>query len=173
MDISWPEAANPAHPWGAQQALAWAILAALLCVAVVADLRTRRIPNRLVAAGALSALAQQALLPPGLHPAMGPFYGTPGVWMGGLAAALMLVVGAALWRLGLWGAGDANWLAVLAGHAGPSLVWPLLFWTLMAGGVLALVWKAASKPNPMPYAVAIAAGELALIVSSVLTPPDG
>ena len=173
MDTPLPEAVNLAHPWGAAQAVAWAILAALLFAAVVADLRTRRIPNRLVAAGALSAMAQQALLPLGPHPAVGPLYGTPGVFMGGMAAALMLATGALLWRIGLWGAGDAKWLAVLAGHAGPDWVWPLLCWTLLAGGVLALVWKLASRPNPMPYAVAIAAGELALIVSSMATPPDG
>ena len=63
--------------------------------------------------------------------------------MGGMAAALMLALGALLWRIGLWGAGDAKWLAVLAGHAGPDGVWPLLCWTLLAGGVLALVWKLA------------------------------
>ncbi|MFM8510107.1 MAG: prepilin peptidase [Betaproteobacteria bacterium] len=155
MDFPSPEALDLAHPWRAHQAVAWVVLAALLFAAVVADLRTRRIPNRLVAAGALSAMAQQALLPLGPHPAVGPLYGSPGVLMGGMAAALMLAIGVLLWRVGLWGAGDAKWLAVLAGHAGPDWVWPLLCWTLLAGGVLALVWKLASRPNPMPYALSI------------------
>ncbi|NBO76831.1 MAG: hypothetical protein EBV28_07480 [Betaproteobacteria bacterium] len=160
------DSASLAHAWPAAQTVAWATLAVLLLCSMWADLQTRRISNRLVAAGAASAVAQQLLLPPGLHPAIGPAYGTPGVLMGAMAAALMLAATAALWRLGLWGAGDAKWLTVLAAHSGPALVWPLLWWTVVAGGVLALVWKAMNWRKPMPYALAITAGELALVASA-------
>ena len=153
--------------------LAWATLGALLLAAVITDLAHRRIPNRLVAAGAASAALQQLLLPHGEHPAIGPSFGTPGLWAGALAAVLMLLVAMLLWRLGLWGAGDAKWLAVLAAHAGPAQVGPLLLFTLMAGGLLAVGWKLARQASPMPYAVAIAGGEVALIVMAGELPSTG
>lgn len=144
---------------------AWALLGALLVTALITDLRRRQIPNRLIAAGAASALLQQLLLPTGTHPALAPHFGTPGLLAGAAAAALMLVVAGLLWRVGLWGAGDAKWLTVLAAHSGPAQVMPLLLFTLMAGGALALYWRATRRPNPMPYALAIAGGELALIAT--------
>lgn len=152
---------------------AWAALGALLLLAVITDLRHRQIPNRLVAAGALSAVLQQVFLPMGQHPAMAPHYGTPGLLAGTVAAALMLLMAGLLWRVGLWGAGDAKWLTVLAAHSAPSQVMPLLLFTLMAGGVLALHWRATRRPNPMPYALAIAGGELALVAAARLEAPSG
>ena len=74
-----------------------------------------------------------------------------------------------LWRLGFWGAGDAKWLTVLAAHAGPAEVGSLLLYTALAGGLLALAWKAARRTDRMPYALAIAAGEVALIASLAAT----
>jgi len=128
------------------------------------DLLQRRIPNRLVALGGLSAASQQALLPLGQHPAASLQPGTPGLLAGAAAAVLMLLLAAALWRLGVWGAGDAKWLTVLAAHAGPDLVLPLLLLTALSGGALAVVWSWARKPNPMPYALAIAAGQVLLML---------
>ena len=153
--------------------LALAALCALLAAGAAMDLKQRRIPNRLVMLGALSALLQQALLPHGLHPAAWTQAGTPGLAAGAIAAALMLLAAGSLWRLGLWGAGDAKWLTVLAAHSGPALVPALLLLTAMAGGVLALYWKATRRPNPMPYAVAIAGGELALIGTLAVQPSTG
>ena len=134
----------------------------LLAVAAV-DCRGRRIPNRWVGVGALHALACQALLPVGTHPASALHAGTPGVLSGLAAALLMLAAAGTLWRLGLWGAGDAKWLTVTAAHAGPALVPLQLLLTAVAGGLLALGWMAARRRDRMPYAVAIAAGEFGLM----------
>lgn len=153
--------------------LALAALCGLLAFAAATDLKQRRIPNRLVMLGALSALLQQALLPQGLHPAAWTQAGTPGVASGALAAVLMLLAAGSLWRLGLWGAGDAKWLTVLAAHSGPALVPALLLWTAIAGGVLALYWKVTQRPNPMPYALAIAGGELVLMGTLAVPPSTG
>ncbi len=153
--------------------LAWTTLSALLLMAMATDLRSRRIPNHLVGAGVVSAVLQQLLLPTGPHPAMGPAFGTPGLWAGAMAAALMLLVASLLWRVGLWGAGDAKWLTVMAAHAGPAQVMPLLMFTLMAGGLLAGAWKLARRPNPMPYALAISGGEVALVMAARAGPASG
>lgn len=152
--------------------LAWLSLAALLLMAVASDIRSRRIPNRLVGAGIASAVLQQLLLPTGSHPAMGPPYGTPGLLAGVMAALLMLAAASLLWRLGLWGAGDAKWLTVMAAHAGPTQVMPLLMFTLMAGGLLALAWTLMRRPGPMPYALAISGGEVALVMAAHTGPPN-
>lgn len=152
--------------------LAWFTLAALLLVAAACDIRSRRIPNRLVGAGVVSAVVQQLMLPAGSHPAIGPTFGTPGLLAGAMAALLMLAAASLLWRLGLWGAGDAKWLTVMAAHAGSNLVMPLLMFTLLAGGLLALAWTLMRRPSPMPYALAIAGGELALVMAAHTGPPS-
>lgn len=158
----WTTAAQVTAPWPT----IWGIAAVVALVLTAAgwDLLQRRIPNRLVALGGLSAASQQALLPLGQHPAASLQPGTPGLLAGAAAAVLMLLVAAALWRLGVWGAGDAKWLTVLAAHAGPDLVLPLLLLTALSGGALAVVWSWARKPNPMPYALAIAAGQVLLML---------
>lgn len=145
--------------------MAWALLPliVLLVAAAATDCASRRIPHRLIAWGALSAVVSQAALPAGLHPLAALDPGTPGLLSGLAAAALMLVLSYALWRVGLFGAGDAKWLTVTAAHAGPALVPAQLLLTAVAGGVLALIWKAARRQDSMPYAVAIAAGQFALM----------
>ncbi len=161
----------PTHlaPWACATALA--VIGVLLASAVFTDLRERRIPNALVALGAASATLQQGLLPMGLHPASLTHPGTPGLVSGALAALMMVALAGLLWRMGLWGAGDAKWLTVLAAHTGPALVIPTLLLTAMAGGLLALWWKARRHRSPMPYAVAIAGGELSLMAAMAYAAP--
>lgn len=148
-------------------------LIALVISAAVWDVRERRIPNPLVVLGGISAVTQQALLPLGQHPASGLHAGTPGLLSGVMAALLMLMAAGTLWRLGVWGAGDAKWLTVLAAHASPGLVLPLLVLTALCGGVLALIWWGARLPNPMPYALAIAAGQFLLMAHLSNAPASG
>lgn len=162
---------NAIAPW--LNVIGLTILTALMVLAVRSDLRQRRIPNRLVAWGGLSALSQQALLPWGQHPAAVLHPGTPGLMAGATAAVVMLLVAAALWRLGVWGAGDAKWLTVLAAHSGPDLVLPLLLLTALSGGVLAGVWALARWPGPLPYAVAITAGQTLLMLYLARPPTTG
>lgn len=155
-------------------------LLGLLLAASATDLRTRRIPNLLVATGALFGLGLQATWPAGrgLFEPSAP--GAIGLSAALLATVVLLAAGMALWRAGLFGAGDAKLLAAVGPYIGPAGVLPMLLYTLVAGGVLALVasawrkrplWLAARSSTPfaaspittprLPYALAIAAGALA------------
>ena len=162
-------------------------LLALLLAASVTDVRTRRIPNALVVTGALLGLGLQAAWPAGrgLFEVSSP--GAIGVSAALLGATVLLAAGVVLWRTGLFGAGDAKLLAAVGPYVGPAGVLPVLFYTLVAGGVLALVaaalrhgqaWRATRPPATsaaglgapvrLPYALAIAAGALAHVGPGVL-----
>ena len=160
--------------------IGWGALLALLVAAGAADLRTRRIPNLLVTAGALLGLGLQATLPAGrgLFEPSAP--GGIGIGAALLAMVVLLAVGMLLWRAGLFGAGDAKLLAAVGPYVGLTGVLPVLLYTLLAGGVVALVaslWRHARQwiaptvpaaaypsglaPSRLPYALAIAAGAVA------------
>jgi prepilin peptidase CpaA len=108
--------------------LAFAALAAGVIGATVVDLRTRRIPNVLTAALAAVGLGIAAA-------------GLNVVSVG--AAALGLVVGLALMLpghvLGATGAGDVKLMAAVGSLMGPLLVVKAVLFTLVAGGVLAVM----------------------------------
>lgn len=168
--------------------IGWAALLALLVAAGASDLRTRRIPNLLVTAGALLGLGLQATLPAGrgLFEPSAP--GAIGIGAALLAMVVLLAVGMLLWRARLFGAGDAKLLAAVGPYVGLTGVLPVLLYTLLAGGVVALVaslwrharqWPAGGRiaptaptaptapypsglaPSRLPYALAIAAGAVA------------
>jgi hypothetical protein len=92
---------------------------------------------------------------------------------GGLGAAgaalgllLALAAGLALWRARLFGAGDAELLAAVGAFTGAAGVLPVLLWSLLAGGVLAVcvavpAMLRGTTPRPMPYALALAGGTFA------------
>jgi len=153
-----------------------AALAALLAVACVSDLRTRRIPNVLVlvtaAIGIVFALAGND-------------------WLGGLArAGGGMLTGLGIWfpffAFGMLGAGDVKLFAASATFLGARAAVEGALFTALFGGVLAAVymistsgWLATAfrvghaahqpmllrqEPNThgrrLPYALAIAAGVL-------------
>jgi prepilin peptidase CpaA len=130
-----------------------AVLAALLAAAVWHDLRTRRIPNRLVLGGALAGLAFQTLLAPGAGLFTTPF-GALGLLDGlaglGLGLALLLP----MYMLGAMGAGDVKLMAMCGAFLGPRDMLGAALLTLIAGGVLAL-------------AVAVGSGRLAQVLSNL------
>lgn len=105
--------------------LAAAVTAGAACLA---DVRTRRIPNRLTLGSAATAML--------FHGATG---GLPGLGqaIGGWSVGLALFLPFFLLR-GL-GAGDVKLLAALGAWLGPSLVLWTGLYTAIAGGVLALV----------------------------------
>jgi len=132
-----------------------AILAAMLIVAVVGDLRTRTIPNWLNAAIALCAI---------------PFW-----WFSGLSlwpdvalhiavAALVFAIFALAFHLGAMGGGDVKLIAAIALWLSPVAVIKLLVIMSLAGGVLTLAmlvrhkWAKSAAPLEIPYGVAIALG---------------
>jgi prepilin peptidase CpaA len=154
--------------------LSWVALLSALFAACVWDWRQRRIPNWLVLAALGTGVALQVLLPAGqgLFSVAAP--GGLGLVAALRAVGLMFVAGLVLWRLGLFGAGDAKLLMAVAVFAGPQGVLPLLVLTLGCGGVLALATIAArgrlipsaehgsmnESPGRIPYSLAIASGSV-------------
>jgi prepilin peptidase CpaA len=130
-----------------------AALAGLLTAAVWHDVRTRRIPNRLVLGGAVAGLAFQALLPAGAGLFAAPF-GALGLLDGlaglGLGLALLLP----MYMLGAMGAGDVKLMAMCGAFLGPRDVLGAALLTLIAGGVLGL-------------AVALGSGRLGQVLSNL------
>lgn len=108
-------------------AASFAVLAAGLAVAVVTDVRSRRIPNwltaTLAAAGFILAFTHFGSVSPG-HAALGLLLGL----------GLMLpghVIGAT-------GAGDVKLMAAVGAIVGPGLAVSAFLFTAVAGGILAL-----------------------------------
>ncbi|NIA67212.1 hypothetical protein HBA54_01245 [Pelagibius litoralis] len=143
--------------------------AGLLIMAAASDCRNLTVPNRF-------SLALLALYPSFVVAAGG------GVdWSGGLIyAAAAFSLGFVFFAFRFCGGADVKLFAAVTLWAGPTLFLPMLFYTAIAGGLLAVaLWvrhkmmRAAtpaafffvtSDPSfgkqPMPYAVAISAGGL-------------
>jgi len=116
-------------------------LFALLAAAVFHDVRARRIPNAVVFPGMLAALALHALVPAGA----GLFAPQPGGLgllsaLGGLGLGLAILMPMYVFRL--MGAGDVKLLAMVGAFVGAGQILFVGLATLLAGGVLALVFAA-------------------------------
>jgi len=112
-------------------ALAWTLVA-LLIVAIATDLRSRRIPNALVALGLGLALGWRLLMPGSpIGEALLTFFQGSGA---GLLALMPLYL------LRACGAGDVKLMAMVGAFVGPALVLDITLWTLVSGGVLSLVF---------------------------------
>lgn len=155
----------------------------LVFQAAVTDLAVRKIPNVLVLAGLLLALA--------LHCRLGPDGAWLSAWLAGALAGFFLFL--PLYAAGGMAAGDVKLMAMAGAFAGPSLACGIAAASVLAGGALGLVlmalggrWRQglsnlrvlltalalrlAGAPAPpltlpqgasvggMPYGVAIAAG---------------
>lgn len=160
-------------------------IAALTVVAAAAlqDVRERLIANRLVVlllgVGALHHVAIATSIADWLTIAGSAF---------GLAAVVLLV-GFVIWRLGSLGGGDVKLLVAATFVVGPDGALVLFVGTALAGGALALVYLLVPKFLPimsarfsgpdtpscsfdqqtLPYGVAIAAGLACAIVPSLPT----
>lgn len=131
---------------------------ALCLVAAAWDIRTRRIPNWLCAAIAVTAIASSYL--GGGFEALG---------LSALHALAALLVGMGLFAIGFIGAGDAKMYSSVAFAIAPGDALQMLGWTSATGlGLLifmALARRAMGKPLredgksfTVPYAVPIALG---------------
>lgn len=110
--------------------LAFALVLLASLIAAVTDLRTRRVPNVLVGALFVSGLALNA------------FAGWQAVALDLAIVALVVIAGTFAFSLRLIGGGDVKLLAAAAGTLGyPSAVSFLLF-TLVCGGLVAVVFSA-------------------------------
>jgi prepilin peptidase CpaA len=165
--------------------LMWIVPIACL-VAVVTDVRERRIPNALTLS--LAAIAIAAHATQGVVPLISSL----------LVLAVVLVVGTFAFSCGWLGGGDVKLGAAVAAAFGYPDVVAFLIYTSLAGGVFALCYAAAigrlgivlrnaalvlrpfayegtvpeapSSRTAFPYATAIAAGALAVTLSHTLMP---
>jgi prepilin peptidase CpaA len=151
--------------------------AGLLIAAAASDWRSLTIPNRY-------SLAIVALFPSYIIATGGAADWSLHLAFAGAAFGL----GFLLFTLGLCGGGDVKLFAAVTLWAGPPLVIPLVFYTGIAGGFMALVLWAHHRfqragilanvlsvrsedgfaKQPMPYAVAIAAGGLFVALQLLL-----
>lgn len=117
--------------------LQFMVLLALVGAATVVDVRERRIPNRLVAAGMLAGLLFHTLAPQGA----GLVYALSGLAVG---TALLFP----LYGLGLMGAGDAKLMGMIGSFLGVTGVCGVIVASMAAGGVLALCMAACKRMLP-------------------------
>jgi len=148
---------------------AWGWLGLFLALAVGSDLRSRRVPNGLVAGGLAVALV--ASLAGGLGTVDGPVWRQAAAslapWAAGLVLGGLLLL--PLYALGGMGAGDVKLMAMAGAFLGPGLAAAAALYACVAGGGLALAalaWRRArGRPAPthQAYAPAIALGCLAAV----------
>jgi prepilin peptidase CpaA len=114
------------------------LLCLLLALAVWNDLRTRRIPNKLVFGGALLGLVLNTVMPGGAGLFIAPFGGIGLPWsLAGFGLGLALLL--PMYMLRALGAGDVKMMAMIGAFVGPQAVGGIVLLTLLAGGVLALI----------------------------------
>ncbi len=139
VSLAWPQ-------WLGCAAAA-VFLSSVLCF----DLLQRRVPNLLLAIGALGALAVLASgsAPFGLR------------WASALTAATMAFAALlAAYAAGVMGAGDVKFAAVLGLWVGAPLLGPIAIGAGLLAGLHALLWLGVKvvRPLAMPYSPAMPAG---------------
>ncbi len=116
--------------------MALVLLAALLVAAVVADLRSRRVPNALVLVGLMLAFTTHTIaLVAGFAPLAGAAWWSP---LTGLLTGLASLM--PLYLLRATGAGDVKLMAMVGAFIGVQPVLTATLYTLLAGGLLSLVF---------------------------------
>ncbi|AKU13998.1 Flp pilus assembly protein, protease CpaA [Azoarcus sp. CIB] len=106
-------------------------------MALITDIRTRRIPNLLVLGGLLSALTYHVIAAPGagiLEPAGRAIGLLPA--LGGIAVGFASLF--PLYMLRAMGAGDVKLMMMVGAFLGPLQTFGVVVLTFAAGGVLAL-----------------------------------
>jgi prepilin peptidase CpaA len=141
------------------------VLATLLIVAAVIDVRTFTISNKLTLAVALLAPVYWFAVPVSLWPEVP-------IQIAGATIVFLLL--AAAFYAGMMGGGDVKLAAAIALWFPPGLTIKFLVLMSVAGGILTLgllVWHRAKRREgrpEIPYGVAIAFGGLAILAQPYL-----
>ncbi|MBK4733811.1 A24 family peptidase [Noviherbaspirillum pedocola] len=106
-----------------------ALMILMLSIASITDIVSRKIPNWLILAGITSSFLYQVLSPYGFG------FST---WLAGLSVGLLTLF--PLYALRVMGAGDVKLMAAVGSFLGGSAAFSTLIYTLISGGVLALVF---------------------------------
>lgn len=121
--------------------VSWVVMLALgvcLSAACWCDLKSRRIPNSLIASGMSLGFILQIALPS----STGLFTNLPGS-LGGVAALLGCAFGMAalipMYAIGAMGAGDVKMMGMVGIFLGPVATIEAVVWSVAAGGVLAVL----------------------------------
>ncbi|WP_151637696.1 A24 family peptidase [Noviherbaspirillum aerium] len=114
------------------------LLGAFLVAAVCSDLKSRRIPNKLVLAGIGAGCALNSVLPEG-NGFLSALPGAAGIGaaLAGLATGFCLML--PMYLLRALGAGDVKLFAMTGAFLGAEAMLPVVLATLIAGGALSLV----------------------------------
>jgi Flp pilus assembly protein protease CpaA len=148
-------------------------LLALLIVALITDMRDRRIPNILVLAGLVIGVAGHVW-----------FSGVTGLVLAALGMCVGLLCLLPFYAAGALGAGDVKLMAVCGAFLGPVHVVVAAVAALVVGGVIGIVWlfsqftstgsddpqddaDSISMNSTIPYALAVSAG---VIISLMVAP---
>lgn len=124
------------------------VLGLALVLAVLNDLKARRIPNTLIVAGTTGAILLQLFMPAGaglFHHPVGS--AGVGVALAGFACGLLLLL--PFYVLHALGAGDVKLMAMVGAFLGPASVAGAALLSMLAGGILALVvalWSGQLRP---------------------------
>lgn len=113
------------------QSIAWWPTCAVLAVATLTDLRSRRIPNWLVLPFLAAGIAVNSWI-----------HGWHGVGQSFAGFALGAAIYGLLFCLGGMGMGDVKLCAAIGAWIGPSQLMVALVITGLAGGVMAICWAA-------------------------------
>lgn len=143
--------------------IALALCVLLIAGGAVSDIRTRRIPNLLVVALAICAIAYTLAA-----------NGAEALGSAAIHAAIALVIGMGLFALRWIGGGDAKFYAACALAVPLAEAVTMLFWTSVAGlalviamivaGVVRRQSLSAARSMKVPYGVAVAIGALATLL---------
>ncbi len=133
--------------------LAITLLTGLLLTAIITDLRSRTIPNIIIAMGIISGLSLSGM---GLIDNTNLIDSFAGAVTG-------LVLFLPVYLLNKMGAGDVKLLAMCGTFIGAEATLIASLCALLVGGILALLWKGLIAQFPIkdkryPFAAAIAAG---------------
>jgi prepilin peptidase CpaA len=102
----------------------------------ISDVRSRRIPNRLILAGLAAALVLRAA------------WGLTPLWQGVAGALVAFAVGFPLFALRAFGGGDVKFLVLCGAFVGLPLIGRAALFAAAAGGLLA-VWVIVQRRTPL------------------------